>query len=180
MSLSGALNTLYALDLALGCLLVVLARAFFRVRSPLTKLPYPPGPPAAGILSRGKSEASVQPPWLAYIELGNKYGMLCFCRLLFSLLPAHSLRSKGNILDLRAYNKHTIILNTYEDCKELLEKRALIYSDRPYLPVIDLYVVLDFTFHFIFTMPLAYGNLQNGLAEHQRWLHWLWRRVEKS
>ena len=152
MYFSVSLNPLYALDLALGCLLVVLARAFFRVRLPLAKLPYPPGPPAAGGLPIGKSGVSAPPPWLEYIELENTYGMACFCHAPFVSLLAHSFFFKGSIIDLQAYGKHTIVLNTYEDCKELLEKRAIIYSDRPYLPIVDLCVVSDFTTGPVFTV----------------------------
>lgn len=39
----------------------------------------------------------------------------------------------------RVYDKHTVILNSYEDNVELLEKRSAIYSDRPYMPMVDLY-----------------------------------------
>ncbi len=35
----------------------------------------------------------------------------------------------------RVYDKHTVILNSYEDNVELLEKRSAIYSDRPYMPM---------------------------------------------
>ncbi len=50
--------------------------------------------------------------------------------------------SVGNILHFRAYDQHTVVLNSYEDNVELLEKRSAIYSDRPYMPMVDLYVFL--------------------------------------
>ncbi len=103
--------------------------------------------------------------------------MVCF--LSFVPLFVHSFFFTGCIIGLHAYGKHTVVLNTYEDCKELLEKRAIIYSDRPYLPILDLCVVTDFTVDPAFIMPLAYINLQNRLAQYQRWPYWLWLGVEK-
>ena len=42
---------------------------------------------------------------------------------------------------MRVYDKHTIILNSYEDNVELLEKRSAIYSDRPRNPMMQLSVL---------------------------------------
>lgn len=45
---------------------------------------------------------------------------------------------------MRAYDKHTIILNSHEDNVELLDKRSAIYSDRPCMPMMDLFVLFCF------------------------------------
>lgn len=46
----------------------------------------------------------------------------------------------------RVYDKHFVILNSLEDSVELLEKRSGIYSDRPYMPMLELYVALSSMF----------------------------------
>ncbi|KJA18940.1 hypothetical protein HYPSUDRAFT_44792 [Hypholoma sublateritium FD-334 SS-4] len=80
-------------------------------------LPYPPGPPDKGLLSGNLRDIPVAQAWHTYMEWGKKY---------------------GDILHYRVYDKHTIILNSFEDNVELLEKRSGIYSDRPYMPMLEL------------------------------------------
>lgn len=46
----------------------------------------------------------------------------------------------GDILHYRVYNKHTVILNSYDNNVELLAKRSVIYSDRSHIPILDLLV----------------------------------------
>ena len=47
-------------------------------------------------------------------------------------LRLHSMTiSQGDIFHFRIYSQHTIILNSVEDVRELFEKRAGLYSDRP-------------------------------------------------
>jgi hypothetical protein len=49
-----------------------------------------------------------------------------------------NLRAIGNIIHASAFGSHVIVLNSFEDAEELLEKRAVIYSDRPEFPVQNL------------------------------------------
>lgn len=46
----------------------------------------------------------------------------------------------GDILHAQVLGQHFIILNAHQDAVELFEKRSGIYSDRPAVPMIDLYV----------------------------------------
>jgi len=46
----------------------------------------------------------------------------------------------GGVVHINVLGKHIVILNRLEDAKELLEKRSQIYSDRPTMPMIELYV----------------------------------------
>ncbi|KAF8908849.1 putative CyP450 monooxygenase [Gymnopilus junonius] len=55
--------------------------------------------------------------WVTYAEWGKTY---------------------GDIMHLRVFGQHTIILNSIEVVKDLIEKRSHIYSDRPSVPMIDL------------------------------------------
>jgi len=50
----------------------------------------------------------------------------------------------GGILHIEALGNHIIILNAVEDADELLEKRASNSSDRPVIPILELYVRLPY------------------------------------
>ncbi|KAF9472451.1 cytochrome P450 [Pholiota conissans] len=82
----------------------------------LRRLPYPPGPPER-FLTRNTGNMPHSKACVAFTEWGKKY---------------------GGISHFRIFNKHTIILNTQEDCANLLEKRSNIYSDRPSSAMLDL------------------------------------------
>lgn len=129
----------YTLPLA-GICVIVFYGVFRRWCSPLSKLPYPPGPPERSIITGNAADIPASKSWLTYVELGKKYG-LSLSFLTFSQLTALFCH-EGNILHLRAYNQHHIILNSYEDCVELLERRSNIYSDRPSIAMVDLYVAI--------------------------------------
>ncbi|TFK40528.1 cytochrome P450 [Crucibulum laeve] len=73
------------------------------------KLPYPPGPPGSLIAGNAKDIPSKK-PWVIYANWAKQY---------------------GDIVYFRIYRQHTIVLSSMEDCIELFEKRAKIYSDRP-------------------------------------------------
>jgi hypothetical protein len=64
----------YALPLV-GTWIVIFYKAFRQWRSPLSKLPYPPGPPERSIISGNASDMPPSEPWLAYVEFGKKYGL---------------------------------------------------------------------------------------------------------
>ncbi|KAF9479259.1 cytochrome P450 [Pholiota conissans] len=100
-----------------GISLVLLYSTFQQWRSPLRKLPYPPGPPEKSFIAGNTSDMPTERTWLAFAEWGRKY---------------------GSISHFRIFDQHTIILNSLEDNIELLEKRSNNYSDRPNLPMIDL------------------------------------------
>ena len=61
---------------------------------------------------------------------------------LFFTPLAHGTRtpSLGDIIYLHVLGKQTIMLNSERAAKDLLDKRGLIYSDRPYLPSVELCV----------------------------------------
>ncbi|KAH9981025.1 cytochrome P450 [Lactifluus volemus] len=81
-------------------------------------LPYPPGPrplPFIGNLLDIPKEFS----WLAYNRIAEKY---------------------GNILSFHVFGTVIVVLNTAEATKDLLEKRGDICSDRPVVPIFEMYV----------------------------------------
>jgi hypothetical protein len=46
----------------------------------------------------------------------------------------------GDVLSFRAFGKVIVVLNTLEANKDLLEKRGEKYSDRPMIPIFEMYV----------------------------------------
>ena len=99
-------------------------------------LQYPPGPqplPLIGNLLDIPKEFS----WLTYTELSKKYGMIYFAVTVhWHLTEAMA----GDIISFRAFGQVVVVLNSAKVNKDLLEKRPNIYSDRPLIPIFDMYV----------------------------------------
>jgi len=104
-----------------------------------SRLPYPPGPrplPLIGNLFDIPKEFS----WLEYTQLSKKYGMSPS-----SIKLPLTERMPGDILCLHVFGKVIVILNSVKATKDLLEKRGDIYSDRPAIPMYEMYVFLEFS-----------------------------------
>ncbi|KAI0064827.1 cytochrome P450 [Artomyces pyxidatus] len=90
--------------------------ATFTQRRKRRGLPYPPGPcplPIVGNVFDVPRESS----WLAYTEWAKTY---------------------GDVISLRVFGQVIVVLNSTKSARDLLEKRAAIYSARPDLPFFDL------------------------------------------
>jgi hypothetical protein len=102
-------------------------------------LPYPPGPrplPLIGNLFDIPKEFS----WLTYTQLSKKYGMIYFAvRVHWHLTEGMA----GDIISFRAFGQVIVVLNSTKVNKDLLERRPDIYSDRPVIPIFDMYVFLS-------------------------------------
>jgi len=48
----------------------------------------------------------------------------------------------GDILCLHVFGQVIVVLNSVKATKDLLERRGDIYSDRPAIPIYEMYVVL--------------------------------------
>ncbi|KAH0580683.1 hypothetical protein H2248_002170 [Termitomyces sp. 'cryptogamus'] len=92
--------------------------------------PYPPGPKPS-LISGNAGELPTVLPWLKYAEWAKEY---------------------GDIVHVRAYNQHIVILNKLQDANALFEKRSSIYSDRSEVTMISL-MGMDFSSAF-----LRYGD----------------------
>jgi hypothetical protein len=46
----------------------------------------------------------------------------------------------GDIISFRVFGQVIVVLNSIQVNKDLLEKRPDIYSDRPLIPIFDMYV----------------------------------------
>jgi hypothetical protein len=55
-------------------------------------------------------------------------------------LPQLNRASLGDVIYLRAFSKVTIVLSSHSAIKDLLEKRGEYYSDRPSMPIVEMYV----------------------------------------
>jgi hypothetical protein len=128
---------LVSLTLTLDILVIVSSlAAFWAIRDYQRRrgLPYPPGPrplPLIGNLLDIPKEFS----WLTYTELSKKHGMIYIART--GLLTE---RMTGDVLSFHVFGKVIVILNSIKTAKDLLESRGDIYSDRPVLPMIEMYV----------------------------------------
>ena len=77
-------------------------------------------------------------PWSAYAEMSKKYGMpIIFAECDTGSEPTF----QGDVICLRVFSQVVIVLNTLSAIKDLLEKRGEIYSDRPSLPIAEMYVL---------------------------------------
>ncbi|KAF7348412.1 Cytochrome P450 [Mycena sanguinolenta] len=100
---------------------VVLTSILFAISSLLkgwrtTIRPFPPGPRPKFLVGNFFDIPSEQ-PWLTYTEWGKKY---------------------GDVVHVQVFGNHILILNSVKAATELLEKRAILYSDRPTVPMISL------------------------------------------
>ncbi|KAG5338879.1 hypothetical protein C0989_005681 [Termitomyces sp. Mn162] len=95
-----------------------------------SRLPYPPGPKPS-LISGNASELPTVLPWLKYAEWAKEY---------------------GDIVHVRAYNQHIVILDKLQDANVLFEKRSRIYSDRPEVTMVSL-MGWDFS-----TSLMGYGD----------------------
>ena len=65
------------------------------------------------------------------------------CDLNLSLIAdGQLLFISGDILHASAFGNHIVVINNVELATELFEKRAQLYSDRPVIPIAEVYVLL--------------------------------------
>ncbi|KAH9987408.1 hypothetical protein BJV77DRAFT_950213, partial [Russula vinacea] len=72
-------------------------------------LPYPPGPPSRPIIGN-LLDIPKDTPWTVYADMSKKY---------------------GDIMCLRVFNQVVVVLCSSVAIRDLLEKRAQSYSERP-------------------------------------------------
>jgi hypothetical protein len=110
--------------------------AFFVIRDYQRRrgLPYPPGPrplPLIGNVLDIPKEFS----WLSYTQLSKKHGMI------YSAVKGLLMeRITGDVLSFHVFGKVIVVLNSLKANKDLLERRGDIYSDRPMIPIFEMYV----------------------------------------
>ena len=125
-------STLDILVLVSSLVAFLIIRDFQRRRA----LPYPPGPrplPLMGNLFDIPKKFS----WLSYLQFSKKHGKIYFTvKGLLRLTEEMT----GDILSFHVFGKVIVVINSYEANRDLLESRAEIYSDRPVIPIFEMYV----------------------------------------
>lgn len=96
---------------------------------------YPPGPKPSFLLGN-LLDLPKSLPWITYFSWAKQYGKY-FDHIYFPVFHQPSII--GKIMHFNILGQHIIVLNSLDAAIDLLEKRSRIYSDRPLLPVTDLY-----------------------------------------
>ena len=110
----------------LAILATLVLTAFIHVRTrKRSRFPLPPGPKKFPILGN-LFDFPKSHEWLTYAKLCKEYSMYRGFELFIQLLIEYSLDS--NIIHLRALGLDFIILNSFDDAVELLEKRSSNYQ----------------------------------------------------
>ncbi|KAJ7595334.1 cytochrome P450 [Mycena floridula] len=93
-------------------LLVLLLAAVWllSLRRSRSKLPLPPGPTGSWLFGI-KDQLPTSEPWKTYAQWGNHF--------------------EESVISFKIYNRRVIVLNDVSSIRNLLDKRASIYSDRP-------------------------------------------------
>ncbi|KAK7037474.1 hypothetical protein VNI00_010966 [Paramarasmius palmivorus] len=120
---------------------VTLTRHF--VRSTNRSASYPPGPKPWPIIGNALDIPSTK-AWEVYSSWCRSYGQ--------------------DLVHVQVLGQHITIVNSREMARELFEKRSLIYSDRPYVPMIDLCVIKPFTLILVLNGHVRMGWLDNGFG----------------
>jgi hypothetical protein len=120
----------FLLDLSVAMLFVASIRAIhdYRRRGGLS---YPPGPrplPIIGNLFDIPGDSS----WLSYTQFSKSYGNSLY------FLGVYSDKKRRGYYVLRVFGQVVVVLNSIKAAKDLLEKNADIYSDRPVIPFYEM------------------------------------------
>ncbi|EJD42594.1 cytochrome P450 [Auricularia subglabra TFB-10046 SS5] len=116
-------------------------------------IPYPPGPTQKWIIGN-VVDMPRSFPWLRFSEWGVKYGGPLIPG--FATTRTHSIT--GEITYVNLLGQPTVILNTLEACRELLETRGANNAGRPYSAILDLM------------------GLSKGTTQHQDTARWRYQR----
>ena len=101
-------------------------------------LPYPPGPSSWPIIGNF-FDIPKDKPWIGYTDLSKKYGR---CDILGTTgSPQLNRASLGDVIYLRSFSEVIVVLSSFSAIKDLLEKRGEYYSDRPSIPITEMYVL---------------------------------------
>jgi hypothetical protein len=113
--------------------------AVFRDRIRRRGLPYPPGPPSRPIIGN-LLHIPKDAPWAVYADMSNEYGRrYILSNTTSSSLPQLTPAFQGDVICFRVFNQVIVVLCSLSAIKDLFEKRAESYSDRPTLPILEMY-----------------------------------------
>ncbi|RXW24976.1 hypothetical protein EST38_g887 [Candolleomyces aberdarensis] len=132
--------TLIIFLIGLGFVLIVKATVARRSRNP-RRLPLPPGPKGLPLLGNIFDLPQIV-PWEGYDKLCKEY---------------------GDMIYLKALGQGMLVLGSRRRAVDLLDKRAVNYSDRPVWSMLDL---MDFNWSLV-AMPYGVAWRQHRRAFHQ-------------
>ena len=128
---------MYLLINALAFFVFLYLLVVFRDRKRRRGLPYPPGPPSRPIIGN-LLDIPTDAPWTVYADMSKKYGKRYILGNIS--LPQLKTVSQGDVVYFRVFNQVIIVLCSLSAIKDLLEKRAEFYSDRPTLLILEMYI----------------------------------------
>jgi hypothetical protein len=147
--------------LAISLFLFLLVK--FRDNRRRRGLPYPPGPPSWPIIGNFL-DVPIEKPWITYTNMSKKYGRCNihsrgrgFTQLKFAL--------QGDVSCLRVFSRTIVVLSSLSAVKDLLEMRGEYYSERPYRPMVEMYVSFRFSLSICRRVdnPRSLGQILIGL-----------------
>jgi hypothetical protein len=123
----------FAISLSLYLLVV------FRDHRRRGGMPYPPGPPRLPIIGN-LLDVPKDAPWSAYADMSKKYGRRKHSPTTCSSKLKTRLQG-SDIICLHILSEAVVVLNSVSAIKDLLEKRGKFYSDRPSVPIAEMYAL---------------------------------------
>ncbi|KAF8637703.1 hypothetical protein AX16_010778 [Volvariella volvacea WC 439] len=120
---------------------------FLVFRRSRSSIPYPPGPKPLPLVDNAFDIPSVK-PYLTYTQWQRQYN--------------------SSLIHLQALGQHVLVINSFKDAVELLEKRAQVYSSRPYIPMVEL-----LQWHEFNLVLLPHNSLWR---RHRRLFHQMFRK----
>ncbi len=127
---------MYLLINALAFFVFLYLLVVFHDRKRRGGLPYPPGPPSRPVIGN-LLDIPADAPWTAYAVMSKKYGRRYI--LGNTSLPQLKPAFQGDVICFRVFNQVVVVLCSLSAIKDLFEKRAESYSDRPTLPILEMY-----------------------------------------
>ena len=127
---------MYPLINALAFLVFIYLLVVFRDRKRRGGFPYPPGPPLQPVIGN-LLDIPKNAPWTVYADMSKKYGRRYILGK-YQFAPAET-RVQGDVICFRVFDQVIVVLCSLSAIKDLFEKRAESYSDRPTLPILEMY-----------------------------------------
>lgn len=155
------------LPLALVPLCTLAYYAYSKRQKP--DLPLPPSPKSDPLIGHLRSLPSTD-EHLVYRDMGIELKSWFFVSFVHTELIV--LRS-GDIISLNVMGQVIVVLNSAEATEELLDRRSLIYSDRPEFPMLNderLYVCISSPYHELkLVSSVGWGKNTGFMRYSEQW-----------